>query len=360
MRVSTNQFYTQSFTSINKHQNDILEIQEKLSTGKRVNKPGDDPVATTQIHALNKTMNTIAQYEKNGEYARSQLLLEETAIQDTISSLQRARELAIQAMNDTYNENDRLAAGQEIGQLIEHVQNMMNYTTSEGEFLFAGNDVDKVPFLDDSNTYNNTATVGGPGANASFDGFFTYIGGGQAATGTPGGQILTANFGARFVQIGFDADNSIAPDDLGDSSRVRISDNGNKVFQVPGGATSLAAFDDGTGNPPDNNVLNVLVELKRNLDAGIAPPPEIATDIKSSLENLSTFLAEIGGRQNRIEIQYDAGQAFTISLEERRMNIEEMDVVEGITKLTVTQNALQMAQQVFVRVQDLSLFNYLR
>lgn len=360
MRVSTNQFHTQSFTSINKHQNDILDIQEKLSTGNRVNKPGDDPVATTQIHALNKTIKTLDQYEKNGEFAKSQLQLEETAITDTVNSLQRARELALQAMNDTYNAKDRLAAGQEIGQLIEHVKNLMNYTTSEGEFLFSGNDVDKRPFLADSNTYDNTATVGGAGADAAFDEFFTYIGNPQAATGTVDGQIQTANFGARFVQISFDQDNTLSPDDLGDPSRVRISDNGNQVFQIPGGATSLAAFDDGAGNPPDNNVLNVLVELKRNLDAGISPPPEIATDLKNGITHLSTELAQIGSRQNRIETQYDAGQAFKVSLQERRMNIEEMDIVEGISQLTVSQTALQMAQQVFTRVQDMSLFNYLR
>lgn len=360
MRISTNQFHTQSFSSINKHQNDILDIQEKLSTGNRVNKPGDDPVATTQIHSLNKTINTISQFEKNGEYAKSQLDLEETAISDTVESLQRARELTIQMMNDTYTPSNRLATAQEIGQIIDHVKNMMNYRNSEGESIFAGNDVDQVPFVADTNNYDNTAAVPAPTApDAAFNEFFTYIGGAQAATGTATGQILTANFGARFVQIGFDSDNKHQPDDLGDPSRVRISDNGNQVFQIPGGATSLAKYDDGAGNVPDNNVLNVLIELKRNLEAGVAPPDEIADDLHSSITQLSEVRAQIGGRQNRIQSQYDAGQAFTLSLEERRMNIEEQDVVEGISELTQKQNALQMAQQVFIRVQDLSLFNYL-
>lgn len=355
-RISTNLFHSQGYNSIQKHQQGILDTQIKLSTGKRVNMPSDDPVAMNQIHSLNRTMNTIDQYAKNGDYAKSQLILEETSITDTVDSLQRARELGIQMLNGTYTDSDKLTTAAEIDQIILQVKNQMNYTNSEGEKLFAGNSVfaDKA-FTEDPNN----------------PGYFSYIGSANAV-GSPDedGQAL---YGSRFVQVGFDEDNVFSSaNDLGSPSQVRISDNGAKVFSVDTDKDP-ANLDASTG--VDNNILNVLVNMS-NLLKGQASqamavengnPAEAAPDLEEtiammddSIENLSLVRAEIGGRQNRIESQYDAGESFKLALEERRQKLEDTDIVEEITNLTKFQNALQMSQQVFTRVQDMSLFNYLR
>lgn len=343
MRVSTNQSQFQSFNAIAKHQQAVMDMQEKLSTGKRVNRPGDDPIAMNQIHSLNKSIDTLTQYEKNGQFAKNQLVQEETAIASTIDGVQRARELAILMKNDTYGSNDRRATAQEIGQIIEQMKNMMNYTNSEGEKLFAGNSVNVVEaFVADPNN----------------PGYFAYVGSENSTAGVATPAIdQEANFGARFVQIGFDDNNQLDAGDLGDSSRVRISDNGGRVFQVPN-ATTPYTHNTGTGTP-DNNVLNVLVEFQKSLQAGEAPSDELVTDMDESLTHLASIRAEIGGRQNRIEAQYDAGQNFKLTLEERKMNIEQMDLVQGISTLTQHQNALQIAQQIFSKVQNSSLFNFL-
>lgn len=346
MRISTNMFHSQGISSIQTHQKSVLDTQLQLSTGKRVNGPGDDPVATSQIHALKRTMNTIDQYAKNGEYAKSQLVLEETAITDTIGSLQRARELAIQMSNGTYTAADREATAAEVDQIIQQVRNMMNYRNSEGELIFAGSSVNaSQAFVEDVNNPGYYAYIGGVNSDSS------------GAETTP--QDSLANYGSRFVQIGFDDDNLLAPDDAGDPSRVRITDNGNRVFSIPGGGTLPYTYNTG-GGTPEANVLNVLVEFKNTLLAGNPPSDEVIGDMDSALTNLSQVRAEIGGRQNRIQSQYDAGESFKLALEERRMTLEDMDLVSGVTELTKSQNALQMAQQVFSKVQGMSLFNYLR
>jgi len=353
MRISTNMFHSQGVNSIQNHQGDVLDMQLKLSTGKRVNNPSDDPVALTQIHGLNRTINTIDQYAYNGEFATAKLVQEETAIADTIDNLQRARELGIQMMNDTYSGENRKATAEEIGQIINQVRNMMNYTDSDGEKLFAGNNVNaEFAFVEDVNN----------------PGYFAYIGSTNADDGTATTPYdPLANYGSRFVQVGFDADNKLEADDLGDPSRVRITDQGGEVFAVPNGTTTFAYNTDDqttTGVPyagtPDDNILNVLVEFQRALEAGDPPPDEVVDDLSSAIKNLSLVRAEIGGRQNRIDTQFDAGESFKLALQERKMGLEEQDIVEGVTELTKSQNALQMAQQVFTRVQELSLFNYLR
>lgn len=149
MRVSTNMIHSTSFDAIAKHQNDLLRIQEQLSTGKKVNRPSDDAVGITQIHKLTQTINTIDQYAKNGIYAKSQLVLEETAITNTVDVLQRVRELAVQMSTDTYNADQRKQTAAEVQQLMLHVKSIMNQKNSDGEHMFAGNNVNLLPFVDD-------------------------------------------------------------------------------------------------------------------------------------------------------------------------------------------------------------------
>ncbi len=347
MRVSTNQFHSQGLSSIQKHQSDVLDTQLQLSTGKRVNVASDDPVATNQIHSLNRTMSTIDQYAKNGDFAKSQLVMEETAIADSISQLQRARELAVQMSSDTYSASDRQATAAEIEQIIQQTKSMMNYRNSEGELVFAGSSVlAEQAFVEDPNNPDFYAYIGSSNAIGQFE-----------SDGVTPVYDELAGYGARFVQIGFDADNRLAADDQGDSSRVRITDNGEKVFGIP--TTTVFTNPTGTGTP-DSNILNTLVELKKSLEAGTQPTAGVLDDLMSGIEQLSEVRAEVGGRQNRIEAQYDAGESFKIALEERRMGLEDMDIVQGVTDLTQSQNALDMAQQVFTRVQSMSLFDYLR
>lgn len=341
MRVSTNMIHSTSFDAIAKHQNDLLRIQEQLSTGKKVNRPSDDAVGITQIHKLTQTINTIDQYAKNGIYAKSQLVLEETAITNTVDAVQRVRELAVQMSTDTYNEDQRRQTAAEVQQLMLHVKSIMNQKNSDGEHLFAGNNVKTLPFMDDPDP-----------ANA---GFITYIGHPNAAAD----QRPEANFGGRFVKIGFDVTNQLKPDDEFNMSRVRITDAGSRVFGLDLNDPSATITTD-DGNTVDANLYNVMQVMYLRLMDGERPGDDVLDNLQQGITNLSENLAAIGGRQNRIEAQYDAGESFKMALTERRMNIEELDLVEGISDFTLKQNALQMAQQVFTRVQQMSLFDYLR
>ncbi len=331
-RISTTQFYHTGLDAMETHSQKLLQIQEQLSTGKRVNRPSDDPAAVSKLHKLNHAIKTINQFVENGRYAKSQLELEDTVLNDATSVLQRARELTIQMMNDTYSPADRKATAQEIDQLIKHFVGLANTRNPEKELLFAGHA---------SNI--SGAFVPDP-ANP---GFYKYQG---------------AQSGQRFVQIGFDNDNYIAPNDQGDASRVRIGDRGDAVFKADNaaGATMTVSRPGGGTATVENNIINVLVNLRDWLNAGKQPPPQIADRLYQGITNISQAQAKLGGRINRIDSQYDALQNFQLALKDHKKNLEEVDVVKATADFTQTQVALQFAQQAFVKVEHLSLFNYLR
>ena len=341
MRVSTEQFSTQSFSAINKNQRGIVELQEQLTTGKRVNKPSDDPAALAQIHGLNQSIETLGQYEKNGDYARSQLERQETQLTSAVELTQRARELAIQFSNGTYNQADRENASVEVAQLTNQLANLMNTTNGEGELMFAGGVKADQAFVKDPDNPD----------------YYAYLGSHNAGPE----QKPLANFGGRFVQIAFDSNHKLEANDQGDYSRVRVSDNGAQVLKSSDNA--LQDIEDGAGNPieVDANLLNTLVQFQKDLASGEDKHfGAIADDVDAGLETLKSQVTEIGSRINRIDTQREAGEQYSVTLQERRGELEDMDLVQGITDLTQHQTALQVAQQTFSKVQGMSLFNYIQ
>ena len=86
----------------------------------------------------------------------------------------------------------------------------------------------------------------------------------------------------------------------------------------------------------------------------------IADDVDAGLETLKSQVTEIGSRINRIDTQREAGERYSVTLQGRRGELEDMDLVQGITDLTQHQTALQVAQQTFSKVQGMSLFNYIQ
>lgn len=333
-RISTSLFYHTGLTAMETHADKLLQIQEQLSSGKRVNTPSDDPVAVTKLHNLNKSIATIDQFVENGRYAKSQLELEDTVLDDATSVLQRARELAIQTMNETYNPADRQATAEEIDQLIQHMLSLVNTRNPEKELLFAG-------------LKSKDPNVPAAFADSNNDGFYEYQ-----------GDIA----GQRFVQIGFDNDSHVDPNDQGDPSRVRIGDRGDIAFSVDGTTNpiNLKRPDGTTATNIDNNVVNVLVNLRDWLKSGQQPPAEIGDQLYQAITNITQVQAKVGGRINRIDSQYEALQTFQLTLKDHKKNLEEVDIVRATADFTQTQTALQFAQQAFAKVQQVSLFNYLR
>ena len=89
MRISTNQFYQTGLNSILDQQNQLSITQGKISTGLKVTKPSDDPIATISIINLEQEIAITERYNKNADLAESYLSVEESSLQKVIDVLQR-------------------------------------------------------------------------------------------------------------------------------------------------------------------------------------------------------------------------------------------------------------------------------
>ena len=111
---------------------------EKLSSGLRINRAADDAAGLVISEKMRAQIKGLDQATRNAQDGISMVQTAEGALSETHSILQRMRELAVQAANDTYTSNDRTAIQQEINQLKDEVNRIANTTEFNTKKLLDG------------------------------------------------------------------------------------------------------------------------------------------------------------------------------------------------------------------------------
>ncbi|WP_046174427.1 flagellin N-terminal helical domain-containing protein [Domibacillus indicus] len=101
---------------------------ERLSSGLRINRAADDPAGLAISEKMRAQIRGLNQASRNAQDAISMIQTGEGALNETHSILQRMRELAVQAANDTNTDSDRQAIQEEINQLTEEITRIGNDT----------------------------------------------------------------------------------------------------------------------------------------------------------------------------------------------------------------------------------------
>jgi flagellar hook-associated protein 3 FlgL len=147
MRISSAQIYQLAVQNMLNQQAQLAKTQNQVATGKRVNKPSDDPVAAVQLGNLARAQSQNDQFGKNSTLVTSRLNLEEQALNDSNAVLQRTRELVIQANSATLSDADRQSIATELKARQDELLAIANRKDSNGEFLFAGLSTTTQPFV---------------------------------------------------------------------------------------------------------------------------------------------------------------------------------------------------------------------
>ena len=150
MRVATTQVYKQSLDAFATQQAKLNKLQEQISTGVKINKPSDDPAASTRVLELEQTIGLYSQYQTNIELAETRLNLQESTISSMENILLRVRELALQANNATQDEASRRAITFEIEELEQALLSLANTVDENGDYLFAGFQNQSLPFTENT------------------------------------------------------------------------------------------------------------------------------------------------------------------------------------------------------------------
>lgn len=147
-RISSNAFFEANIGQLLRRQAELIATQDTLSSGRRVNRAGDDPLAAGAATALDRSLAELQRFELNGHVLANRLNLQEGSLAQAGDALQRARELVIQAANAPLSSSDRASLAREVRQIRANLLALANGTDASGRYLFGGTQDDRPPFVD--------------------------------------------------------------------------------------------------------------------------------------------------------------------------------------------------------------------
>lgn len=271
--------------------------QQRVSTGTRIEHPGDDPAGAGLTVAFRMSSERLGAIQAATAAAADELNAADGALDGVTNALTRARELAVQLANDTYSAADRAAGGQEVAGLFTQVVSDLNLRFGN-RYLFGG----------------------ARDASPPFDAAGTYSGSAGAAA-------------ARQVEI--------APG----------------VYQDASVRADVAILGAGGGT----NVLDALRALQQALDAGDGAAVQRSLDgIDAALRQVAATRAEVGTNADALATASAAAKIAAGDDEVRAAKQGEVDLADAAIQLQAAQNALQASLAASAQGFRASLLDYLR
>lgn len=400
LRVSTAGMQAAMLGALLDAQARLARTQEQVASGRRINTPADDPIGATRIEALTRQIEAGRQYARNADAASSRLMFEEQALADLGSSLNRVRELVLQAGNSTIDPAARAMIRTEVAGRIQDMLDIANRRDGQGAYLFAGLAALTRPFerTDAGVVYRGdqgqrfqavSATqrvADGDSGDAVFERvpggngtFLTRAASGNAGTGVIGvGNVLDpaawpgGTFTLRFVTAGSwevvdsaaPVPNVVASGSYASGQAIEFAGVSVEVTGQPAAGDSFTVVEAGRVG-----LFAALDGLVATLDASTATPAATAqfqsrlagglAQLDQSLEHLQQVRAGVGVRLGTVENAVAAQEDLEIDLQSLRSSIRDLDYAEAVSRLNQQFVALQAAQQSLARVGQLSLFDYL-
>lgn len=138
MRINHNIAALNTYRQLNAANTAQSKSMEKLSSGLRINKAGDDAAGLAISEKMRGQIRGLDMASKNAQDGISLIQTAEGGLNEVHSILQRMRELAVQSSNDTNVEADRTALNNEFTQLTQELERIKDKSTFNTQDLFKG------------------------------------------------------------------------------------------------------------------------------------------------------------------------------------------------------------------------------
>ncbi len=308
MRISTANAYETSISNLQKRQTALSDAQERLTSGKRVLRPSDDPsAAAVSERALAAQQRSDAQLRALGA-SRNAMQLSEAALGDAGELMAQARELLVSAGNGSYDDSDRRSIAQAIRGLRDDLLAVANRQDGAGRYLFGGQGSNTPPLVDAPGGVSYVGTegqllaAGGTATPLSIDGRAAWLSGEDpAAPGTP-----------------------VSLFDALDRAVTELSTPGRS------GAAIAATVSHGLG------------------------------EFDIAANQLASWRSRAGEALNRIEGLEQRVQQAKLDAQTERSEAEDLDLLAAISDFQNRQTGYDAALKTYSIVQRMSLFEYLR
>ncbi|MCE5311893.1 MAG: flagellar hook-associated protein FlgL [Nitrospiraceae bacterium] len=306
MRITTRMFYDNFLAGMNTNLQAIVDASEQISSGKRVNKPSDDPLAMSRIIGYKTETSQITQYKRGINTAKDSLETMDSTLTTLSSVLSRAKELAVKGASGTETAQSRAIMAQEADVILQEAIGLAN-TRVGNRYIFAG-------------YQSNTAPIDSTGA--------------------------------------FATDSNSVKINIGDNIDISLNMPANELFND---STALPA-NINTNAANGQYVLKALNYLKQTL----ADPNATTQNLQDSIgyidgvsDVLSQKMGEVGAKLNKVTNIADF-------LDDRQFNVtkylstdQSADVATLVTQIAQRQTSLEGLRQVTTQFLSTNLFSFL-
>jgi len=423
MRISTLQAFNNGVTGLQRNYSNVTRTQEQISTGNRILTPADDPVASVRLLQLEQQQNVLNQYNANLTAADSSLTQEEVTLNSVNTVLLRVRELALRAGNGSLSAEDRQSIAAELSEREDELLSLMNTRNARGEYLFSGFQGKTQPFVraaDGSYSYQgdegqrklqiasslsiaisdsgkavfeNVTNAGryrsevdssgaAPGSTLSVSA--PLVQDEVAIAGNPA--FPAAGVGVHFASeseyVVYDlaaapdfANPPIDPDLVLASGSVDADGEtaDELVFRgvmikfdgMPTGGESIEVTLDPSAQK--QGILGTIANLRKTLEDPSSSNADIRDSVAVSLTNLDHGMVSvdaargnIGARLNVIESTLTDNEDVALVNKSVQADLRELDYAEALSRLSFQTIILEAAQQSYVKISSLNLFNSMR
>ncbi|MGM3174789.1 flagellin [Dickeya lacustris] len=136
--INTNSMSLLAQSNLNKSQSSLQTAIERLSSGSAINSAKDNAAGSGIVNGMTAQIRGLTQASKNANDGVSLVQTAEGNLDEINSNLQRVRELAVQAANDTNGTNDRTAIQTEINRRVDEINRIASSANFNGKKLLDG------------------------------------------------------------------------------------------------------------------------------------------------------------------------------------------------------------------------------
>lgn len=347
MRITNGMLTNNMMSNLNSNLHRLSKYQEQGSSGRKFNKPSDDPIGMSKSLKLYTDISKVEQYERNLRDANSWMHSTENALIEFNDIIQRARELTVDMANGTKTEKDTKNAAEEMKQLKEQVIKLAN-SRHAGRSIFTGFKTDQ-DLLDEDGNYiidvnSKDVSIYNVGISESMDintvgmKIFGAIGRDNTDSVTDKANKYDFGFGeakgeTKIVQVGNPGDlDYVAPVVGHKSSVIEMFD---QLIDAYGGGDNIGDFD----QQKIGDMLGAFDTVH---------------------ENSLAVRAEIGAKTNRLDMTEKRLTSERLNFKEVLSNNEDVDYAELIMHTKLAENVYNASLSIGSRIIQPTLVDFLR
>lgn len=318
MKATLGMNYRMLSSNLESLSNKMYDLREQSATGKKMNKPSDDPGSVKPVVSYKDKLASTERYVEHIGVAQGEMQVLDSNLDQVENIMVAAKEAGTSVVNGSLNEQDRQTYADKVGQLFDEMMQMAN-TQNNGKYLYSGYQESTAPFSE----------------NAAYS-----------------AEDYNADNAATWA-VNYHGDSNAKQVEIGPDKQIQTAVTGNALFL--GDADNDGAVDAGRAD-----LFSTLKNLENAIRTNDADAMQAGLDhLEQGADQVRRIRGRMGNNAARIERANQYMTDASLEFQEVISDYEDADVLEVLSEMLQHETAFKAALNVTTRVSRLSILDYM-